>query len=71
MKEALAMDPTWPGERVDLALRQITRARQVGHWNSAKDDVKDVFIVNHTVGMVVPQYKSLFRVLRSTPDMDP
>lgn len=29
MKEALAMDPTWPGERVDLALRQITRARQV------------------------------------------
>lgn len=71
MEEALAMDPTWPGDRVDLALQQITRVRQVGHWNSAKDDVKDVFIVNHAVGMVVPQYKSLFRVFRGTPDMDP
>eukprot|EP00435_Cladocopium_sp_Y103_P055799 s283_g18.t1 len=29
LKEALALDPTWPGHRVDLARRQIVRARQV------------------------------------------
>ena len=42
LKEALAMDPTWPGDRVDLALRQIARARQVGHSISSHGCVKDI-----------------------------